>query len=94
MNPKETIGRAILRLGVYDLCVSESICRLLDPGESAIDVGANLGYMTSLMAAKAGKCGSVESFEPHPDLMPNFWVTLIAGALTGSNGRSTCRRSL
>jgi len=68
VNPTETIGRAILRLGVYDLCVSETICRLLDPGENAIDVGANLGYMTSLMAAKVGDGGSVESFEPHPEL--------------------------
>lgn len=68
VNPREQIGRALMRLGVYDLCVSESIWRLLDPEDCAIDIGANLGYMTSLMAAKVGAGGSVESFEPHPDI--------------------------
>jgi FkbM family methyltransferase len=105
VNPAEAIGRAILRLGVYDLCVSESICRLLDPGESAIDVGANLGYMTSLMAAKVGKSGSVESFEPHPDLYAKLsrnadrWrvdgvertVSMSAVALSSHDGFATLR---
>jgi hypothetical protein len=53
-------------MGVYDLPVSESIWRLLDPGEQAIDAGANIGYMTSIMAAKAGSYGRVIAFEPHP----------------------------
>jgi len=105
VNPDENIGRAILRLGIYDLCLSESICRLLDPGESAIDVGANVGYMTSLMAAIVGKYGSVESFEPHPDLYAkllsnaNRWsaqgaectVSMAPVALSSHDGLATLR---
>jgi FkbM family methyltransferase len=68
VDPAEEIGRALVQMGVYDLPVSETIWRLLDPGEQAIDVGANIGYMTSIMAAKAGTYGRVIAFEPHPDL--------------------------
>jgi FkbM family methyltransferase len=55
-------------MGVYDLAVSEVLWRLADPGELAVDVGANVGYMTSIMAKRLGKNGSVISFEPHPEL--------------------------
>ena len=40
--------------------------RLTDPGEVVIDVGANLGHMTSLLAFAVGANGVVHAFEPHP----------------------------
>lgn len=63
---QETIGQQIYRQGVFDLAASECIWRLLDPGDSVLDVGANLGYFTSLMSAKVGEQGVVHAFEPHP----------------------------
>jgi len=66
VNPNEVHGQAILRLGVMDLPVTEAIWRLLDAGERAIDVGANIGYMTSIMAARVGVNGVVSAFEPYP----------------------------
>lgn len=42
-------------MGVYDLPVSETIWRLLDPGDYAIDVGASLGHMTGIMAASQSR---------------------------------------
>jgi FkbM family methyltransferase len=68
VNPGETVGRAIWTTGVYDIAVSEVLFRLVPFGGRAIDAGANVGYMTSLLAAKAGPPGRVESFEPHPVL--------------------------
>ncbi|MCS6814171.1 MAG: FkbM family methyltransferase [Cyanobacteria bacterium] len=62
------IGLHIRWFGVFDLCVSEVIWRLLDSGDVGIDVGANLGYMTSLMAARVGQTGRIVSVEPHPEL--------------------------
>jgi FkbM family methyltransferase len=64
----EAIGFTILTTGVFDPCVSETIQRLIDPGELVVDVGANVGYMTSLAAARAGAGGRVMAFEPHPVL--------------------------
>jgi len=64
----ETLGRALIRLGVYDLAVSEALCRLIKKGDSLIDVGANIGYMTSIMAVAAASSGRIVAFEPHPAL--------------------------
>ena len=69
IRPAEIIGRAIWQTGLYDLAVSETIARLLKPGDRAIDAGANIGYMSSLMAWRVGAKGQVWSFEPHPELV-------------------------
>jgi FkbM family methyltransferase len=66
VDPAQPIGSALLRSGVYDLCVCEAVYRLADPGELAIDVGANVGVMSSVAAVKLGKSGKVLAFEPHP----------------------------
>lgn len=67
-RPTDLIGASIVRMGLYDLCVTETLWRLLDPGELAVDVGANIGYMTSVMARRVGSSGTVLSFEPHPEI--------------------------
>jgi FkbM family methyltransferase len=68
VDTREDIGRSIRRLGLYDLAVSETLWRLLAPGDLAVDVGANIGYMTSLLALRAGPAGRVLAFEPHPQV--------------------------
>lgn len=68
VHPDEQIGRCILRRGLFDLTVSETILRLTDPGDVAVDVGANLGYVTSLLARAVGPTGRVVAFEPHPEI--------------------------
>ncbi|MDZ4683943.1 MAG: FkbM family methyltransferase [Planctomycetaceae bacterium] len=62
------IGKSIARTGVYDLAVTEAFARLVDPGNTVVDVGANIGYTTQLAALLAGPRGKVVSFEPHPEL--------------------------
>ena len=78
----EAIGRSIATQGVYDLPVTEAIMRLTDPGDTSIDVGANIGYMTLVLALSAGPRGRVLSFEPSPPVLPtlrtnvNNWKSL------------------
>jgi FkbM family methyltransferase len=62
------VSTDILNLGIYDRIVPETVCRLLDPGEWAVDVGANVGQNASIMALIAGPQGRVLGFEPHPVL--------------------------
>ncbi|MSO23344.1 MAG: FkbM family methyltransferase [Acidobacteria bacterium] len=64
----ELMSNSLWYKGIYDITCSETIWRLLDEGESALDVGANIGYMTSLMAARVGAGGKVMAFEPHAGL--------------------------
>jgi FkbM family methyltransferase len=80
VRPREDQGRALWRLGVYDLVVSETLWRLLDGGESAVDAGANIGYMTGLMAARLGARGAVLAFEPHPKLFAELVSNLLVWA--------------
>ncbi|WP_414542638.1 FkbM family methyltransferase [Nostoc sp. CCY0012] len=64
----EPVNLSLLHMGLYDLVVTETLWRLLDAGETAVDVGANIGYMTNIMAAKTGNTGKVYCFEPNPDI--------------------------
>src|SRR5262249_53237691 len=64
VRPNEEIGRSLCTYGLYDLVTTEALVRLLEPGELALDIGANIGYMTGIMAARLGSRGRVISFEP------------------------------
>jgi FkbM family methyltransferase len=68
VDTRETVGQAIARNGLFDLAVSELLFRLLEPGERALDAGANIGAMSSAMAVATGPKGKVLAFEPHPDV--------------------------
>ena len=64
-NPNDVVGKAICTYGIYDLSLTELLWRLISPGETALDIGANIGYMTSIMAKRVGQTGKVISFEPN-----------------------------
>lgn len=64
----ENIGQDIYLYGIFDKIVPETIWRLLDPGESAVEVGANIGQNVSLMASLVGSTGRVIAFEAHPEV--------------------------
>lgn len=66
VNPREAIGKSLMTYAVYELAVTETLWRLTDAGDFCTDIGANIGYMTSVLAAAAGAGGKVFSFEPHP----------------------------
>lgn len=70
VRSEEEHGRILSRLGVIDLAVTEALWRLTDPGETAVDVGANIGYMTAVLAARlnAAPGGNVWAFEAHPEI--------------------------
>lgn len=54
--------------GYWEMWISSVLARLTKPGTLAIDIGANLGYYTLLMAEAVGCSGSVIAFEPNPRL--------------------------
>jgi FkbM family methyltransferase len=64
----ENIGRDIYLYGIFDKIVPEAIWRLLDSGESAVEVGANIGQNVSLMVHRVGPTGRVIAFEAHPEI--------------------------
>ncbi len=71
VRPAEEHGRMLMTLGVIDLAVTEVLWRLTDPGESAIDVGANIGYMSAVMLQRLSDRnaqGHLYAFEAHPEI--------------------------
>jgi FkbM family methyltransferase len=66
IDKAETIGHAIWTTGIFDIATSEVLWRLTQPGDVCVDVGANIGYMTSIMARRAAPAGRVYAFEPQP----------------------------
>jgi FkbM family methyltransferase len=61
----DAIGSGIARMGVHELAVSETMWRLSEGDELALDVGANIGYFTGLLASRVGH---VVALEPNPRL--------------------------
>ncbi|MCW6037668.1 FkbM family methyltransferase [Spirulina subsalsa FACHB-351] len=66
-NPDDKVEWSLWTMRIYDPALSETLWRLIEPGETVLDIGANIGYMTSLMAVKVGKTGQVLAFEPNPE---------------------------
>jgi FkbM family methyltransferase len=62
----ETIGSSIYKTRIYDLALSETLWRLIEPGNFVLDIGANIGFVTSLCSFRTGSNGQVWSFEPNP----------------------------
>lgn len=54
--------------GHWEMEHTEATLQLLKPGMKAVDIGANLGYYSLLMAEIVGPKGSVHAFEPNPAL--------------------------
>lgn len=68
VDARDRIGESITKIGVYDLVVLDSLKRLTGAGEICLDIGANEGLMTGVLAKAVGKTGTVRSFEPHPEI--------------------------
>jgi len=55
--------------GFWEMWVTQVIVDYVKPGMRCIDVGANCGYYTLLLADLAGDKGSVHAYEPVPELV-------------------------
>ena len=95
----DSIAREVCFTGRYEPQETQIARRLLRPGMSVADVGANWGYFTLTCAHLVGPNGKVMSLEPHPALSATLaanvsrnnlrqveTLALAAGARTGTRG--------
>jgi len=54
-------------LGNYETELQEAIREFVAPGMVAYDIGANIGYISLMLAKNVGASGKVYAFEPLPD---------------------------
>jgi FkbM family methyltransferase len=65
-NLDDEVQRQIYFLGLYEPVESYLFTRILQPGMTVIDAGANVGQYTILAATLVGPDGQVHAFEPVP----------------------------
>ncbi len=83
-------------LGTYEPELQSAIRQLISPGATVYDVGANIGYVSLLLAKQVGPTGQVFAFEPLPANLERIRqnlalnaltnVTIIPAAVTDQNG--------
>jgi FkbM family methyltransferase len=91
----------VLRIisGTYEPEQTVLFQRLIQPGQTVLDVGAHVGYYTLLAATLVGRAGNVHAFEPNPrnarflarhlriNGIPNVTVTEAAVAAAEATAR-------
>jgi FkbM family methyltransferase len=75
VDTSEAIGRTISHHGLFEIAVAEAIFRLTDASDIFLDVGANVGFMSSAAVAAGSK--KILSFEPHPELFRRLETNLL-----------------
>lgn len=84
--------------GAYELEVIDAMREALEPGDTFVDVGANIGYMSFIAASIVGTNGHVHAFEPVAEyfkrlggfarLNPDFNIVINNTALGQTPGRA------
>jgi FkbM family methyltransferase len=92
-DPAKMIGRSLFTTGIYDIAVSEALARLIKPGDTVVDAGANVGYMTLLAGIAAASSGRVFSWEPHPELFSVLQSNVAALSARGGAAAITIRNA-
>ena len=95
----DTIAREVCFTGRYEPQETQLAQRLLKPGMTVLDVGANWGYFTLTCAHLIGPKGRVIALEPHPSLSAMLaanvrsnglaqveTIAVAAGATAGTRG--------
>jgi len=69
VSPAENLGYL---LGTYEPHLQKIIKEYVAKGETVYDVGANVGYVSLLLAKRVGPSGRIVAFEPVPQNIDSF----------------------
>jgi len=76
LYPGENAGAYLANRGNYEVAEVRFCTRTLAPGQTVVDVGANIGLYTLLAAKSVGPDGNVHAFEPEPENARRIRVNL------------------
>lgn len=79
--------RARLRRGVYEANEAEAVLRTVRPDDVVLELGAGLGFISTLMALKR-RVAAVHSYDPNPHLIPYIQTVHAANGLTNMTVRN------
>lgn len=78
----DEVGRCIYFTGDYDKKLTWLCRKLARPGDTVMDIGANLGLVTLTLARCVGPSGRVHAFEPNPVLQSLLSESLLKNSIS------------
>lgn len=96
----ELVSDALIESGEWEPFETRLLTTLLCPGDTFVDVGANVGYYAAIAARQVGGSGRVFAVEPDADNLQllrrnvetSHWVTVIPAAFGDRAGRMAFAR--
>jgi FkbM family methyltransferase len=82
LNKHDAVVSRDIADGSYEPAETAVMRRLIAPGMSVLDIGANIGYYTLLFANLVGPEGKVHAFEPAPKALRLLRKNINANTLT------------
>jgi FkbM family methyltransferase len=79
---EDYVGRAAYFVGDLDRKITWICRKLVRPGDTVLDIGANIGLVTLALAKFVGREGMVHCFEPNPSLCEQIRTTLAYNGVT------------
>jgi FkbM family methyltransferase len=81
-NTTELVQRSIYWFGTWEPNLTAWVRQRLAPGDTFLDIGANLGYYTLLASGLVGSRGRVVAMEPSPSIFELLKQTVSVNGLT------------
>lgn len=78
------VGRAAYFTGDLDPKITWICRRLVRPGDTAVDIGANIGIVSLLLAKLVGPSGRLHCFEPNPRMQRLLQSSLERNGVTNA----------
>jgi FkbM family methyltransferase len=93
-DAKDIIPQYIYYFGVWEPHITRWVSRRLAPGDTFVDVGANIGYYSLLASRLVGKSGTVVAIEASPrtvdDLLTNLELNGVSNVRVVNVAASEC----
>src|SRR5438552_3753704 len=71
-------------LGEYEPTISGIFRKIINPGDICLDIGANIGWYSTLFQKLVGKEGEVHAFEPVPPIFEHLKRNIRLNELPGN----------
>ena len=72
LDDRYAMDRRIMTHGVWEPHIVQYLRYFVRPGQTCLDIGANAGYHSILLADLVGPTGRVVAFEPNPVVLPKL----------------------
>ncbi|WP_414620523.1 FkbM family methyltransferase [Calothrix sp. CCY 0018] len=77
-------GRAAFYVGERDRKLTWICAQIVKPGDTVLDIGANIGAVTVWLSKLVGDRGQVHSFEPNPELQSILETTFARNKMSNT----------